>query len=378
VGAVFGVVVAGLFASNIAVTGEWNYQGGDRRTFYSGAGGFPFQTEADFDAIGQGRATNGVPVGVLSSRDTLVNVFGHNLIYFLVGRHTGFAVYYFPGALAVLLFLVARGGRPAWQWLTLAAGVGSAIALLLYMPFTYSGGGGPVGNRYFLSVYPVFLFVLPAMSRATAGLVAMGVSALFTAQLVVNPFYASFHPAEHTKHGLFRALPVELSLLNDLPMNVTPSHVRQPLGGTPPVLAYFLDDNAYRREGDGFWVRGESRADLLLRAPVVTETRDGADTLRSLRIPRMQVVLESGPVPVHATIRAGGGARDVTVAANSQATTTIEMSAGLPYKPYPDNPTNYVYRISIAADSGFVPLFDTGSRDNRFLGVFVRLVPLYE
>ena len=40
-----------------------------------------------------------------------------------------------------------------WQWLTLAAGVGSAVVLLLYMPFTYSGGGGPVGNRYFLGIY---------------------------------------------------------------------------------------------------------------------------------------------------------------------------------------------------------------------------------
>ena len=159
IGTVYAAIVGGLFGSNILITGEWNYQGGDRRTFYSGAGGFPFQTEqGTFDAIGQGRATDGVAVDLLSSRDTIITVFGHNLIYFLVGRHTGFAVYYFPGVMAVLLFLVSRGSRPAWQWLTLAAGVGSAIVFLLYMPFTYSGGGGPVGNRYFLSVYPVFLY----------------------------------------------------------------------------------------------------------------------------------------------------------------------------------------------------------------------------
>ena len=57
-----------------------------------------------------------------------------------------------------------------WQWLTLAAGVGSAVVLLLYMPFTYSGGGGPVGNRYFLGVYPVFLFLVPPLQTAVARL----------------------------------------------------------------------------------------------------------------------------------------------------------------------------------------------------------------
>ena len=39
---VFGVVAGGLFAVNMAISGEWNYQGGeDRRTFYYE---FPFQT----------------------------------------------------------------------------------------------------------------------------------------------------------------------------------------------------------------------------------------------------------------------------------------------------------------------------------------------
>jgi hypothetical protein len=169
IGAVYALVVGLLFGWNIGITGEWNYQGGDRRTFYSGAGGFPFQSvDRTFDAVGTGRSTNSVNVELLSSRDTVLTVFGHNLIYFLVGRHIGFAVYFFPGLLAVILFIVTRGSRPAWQWLTLAAGVGSAIVLMLYMPFTYSGGGGPVGNRYFLSVYPVFLFVTPPLLRASS------------------------------------------------------------------------------------------------------------------------------------------------------------------------------------------------------------------
>jgi hypothetical protein len=37
-----------------------------------------------------------------------------------------------------------------------------------------------------------------------------------------------------------------------------------------------------------------------------------------------------------------------------------------------------VYVISIGSESGFIPLFQSNVKDNRFLGVFVRLVPIYE
>ena len=58
-------------------------------------------------------------------------------------------------------------------------------------------------------------------------------------------------------------------MVNDLPINTGPStRFRQPLGGTPPVLAYFIDDNVFNREGDAFWVKGESSADILLRARI--------------------------------------------------------------------------------------------------------------
>ena len=71
-------------------------------------------------------------------------------------------------------------------------------------------------------------------------------------------------PAEHVKHGPLRWLPIEKSLLNDLPINVTPERVRIQLAGEPRISAYFLDDNAYPPEGEWFWVKGGSRADLLL------------------------------------------------------------------------------------------------------------------
>ena len=305
-------------------------------------------------------------------------MFPRNLVYFVIGRHTGFAAYYFPGFVALLGFLVAWRQQTAWGWLTLAGGVGSAIALMLYMPFTYSGGGGPVGNRYFLGVYPVFLFLTPALTRPWLAVATAAVSAMFVMPVLSNPFFSSFHPGEHTKSGLYRYLPLELSLVNDLPVNVSPSRSRQPLGGVPPISGYFMDDNAFNREGDAFWVRGESRADILLRAPAPLESSAAGEQPHPLRVPRMEIMLETGPKPNHVTIRTGAVAQEIDIPANDRRTIILPMGEGLPYKPYPANPTNYVYAISFETTTGFIPLFETGARDNRFLGVFVRMTPLYE
>ncbi|HEX8028238.1 MAG TPA: hypothetical protein VF491_07255 [Vicinamibacterales bacterium] len=385
IGAVFAAVAIGLFVVNIAVTGEWNYQGGNRKTFYGAngvnfRGGFPYQSEQNtFETIGLGREGGGLLTDVLLTQDALLEVFPHNLGYFLVGRHTGFAIYFFPGMLAVLLFLAATRDRAMWQWLTFAAGVGSAIVLLLYMPFTYSGGGGPVGNRYFLGSYGVFLFLVPPLQTAFSGLIAMGISALFVAPILSNPFYASTHPYEHSKTGLYRWLPTELTMVNDLPINNgSPARFRQPLGGTPPIFAYFLDDNVYNREGDAFWVRGESSADVLLRAPIAPES-DAAGTQRatSLHITKLTAILESGPKPNRVVISTGGERRIVDMAASSQQTIELAMPHGMPYRYDPRYPTNYVYFVTISSSTGFVPMFENGANDSRFLGVMVRLIPTY-
>ena len=378
-GGCFAAVVAGLFAWNVAITGDWNYQGGDRKTFYGIYGGFPFQNDrATFESVGEERATDRVPLEVLTSRDAFVHVFRNNLVYFFFGRHHGFVPYFFPGFVAMLLFATAKGERRLWQWLTLAAGLGSALFLILYMPFTYSGGGGPVGNRYYLAVYPVFLFLTPPLTSMAGPLIAAGLGALFTANLTFNPFYVSVHPAEHPKEVPYRWLPAEMTLVNDLPVNVTPSKSRQPLGGEPPLMAYFLDDNAYAREQDAFWVRGESRAELMLRAPVTMEQRDGQEMARPLLVPRMEIQLETGPVPNRVTIRSGAETQVVAVPASDRRSVVVRMPDGVPYRRDPWVPTNYIYMISIESGSGFIPMFQGGGRDARFLGVFVRLVPQYE
>ena len=141
IGAVFGAVVVGLFALNVAITGDWNYQGGERKTFYSPAtarlpAAFRTRTRPTRSTRSAWARVGGGSFDVLFTRDALLEVFPHNLGYFVFGRHTGFAIYFFRALMAILLFLAATRDRAMWQWLTLAAGVGTAVVLLLYMPFT--------------------------------------------------------------------------------------------------------------------------------------------------------------------------------------------------------------------------------------------------
>ena len=62
-----------------------------------------------------------------------------------------------------------------------------------------------------------------------------------------------------------RLLPVELTLVNDLPINTRPKRARVWFGTQRRFQIYFLDDNAYAREDLHFWTRGRSRAEILVK-----------------------------------------------------------------------------------------------------------------
>ena len=122
-----------------------------------------------------------------------------------------------------------------------------------------------------MSAYGLLLFVMPALPRLWVAFVPWVVGALFTAPLVLNPFYASFHPGSYAKHGPLRWLPVELTLVYDWPINTDSSRVMVWFGDhedgkDPGFQLYFFDDNAYLpAENKTFWVKGESRAEFLIK-----------------------------------------------------------------------------------------------------------------
>jgi hypothetical protein len=199
----------------------------------------------------------------------------------------------------------------------------------------------------------VFLFLLPPIESAALTLVPWIVGGLFSAPLVLNPFYTSFNPADHPKHGPLRLLPVELTLVNDLPINTRQERVRVWVGTQRRFQVYFLDDNAYsREEGVFFWTRGTSKAEFLVKT---VEPVSGLD---------LQLV--AGAVPANVTVRWGWWTARVAMTPGQSRTVTVPLDEGFPYQ------GTRVWRVSVACDSGFVPaLLDPGSGDRRYLGVRV-------
>lgn len=353
-GVVFTLLVATLFVGNLAITGDLNFQGGERRTYYTG---FPFMDPTMGFDVGMGRATNEVLTDILFDPDVFWSRLGWNIVYFVVGRHSGMLPYFFPGLFALVLFLWPRTQRLGWQWLVFAAVVGETLLQLVWLPYTYYGGPGVLGSRYYMNIYGLQLFLLPALSSLAVALVPWFVGCLFTAPITLNPFYSSFRPQEHAKAGPLRWLPIELTLVNDLPINVRVDRVRQLFGQNPRFQIYFLDDNAYPREGDSFWIRGRARADLLLKTP---------EPARQLTL-----TVENGPLPNTVTVTVDG---HVAVAElGPMASTVMQLPVG-PGRPYQGT---RVWVVTIASASGHVPLFDVGGEDVRYLGVKVtpQLVP---
>jgi hypothetical protein len=355
--AVFAVTTASLFGVNVAITGEWSYQGGERNTFYAA---FPLQTPSTGFTVGTTMSRSEALFDVIFDRNVFWTNLGHNLVYAVVGRYAGLMPYFFPAVLALVTCLVNVRRRPAWQFFALAGGLAQLLFFIVGTPYTWNGGGGSVGNRYFMGAYGAFLFALPAVRGVMPALLPWAAGSLFLAPLVMNPFVASFYPGRNAAAGPLRMLPVELTLVYDLPVNTEPSRVKQAFGDNPgendpPFQIYFLDDAAFGPEPDKtFWVQGEARADFLIK------------TDRPMR--RLVLTLTAGAADTTVRATVDGHTERLTLAAGSHQVISFTLGNGFPYQD-----TWPVWTASISSSGGFVPaLSEDGSTDTRYLGVRVK------
>ena len=105
--------------------------------------------------------------------------FLYNLGYFWIGRFGGALAYFLPGGRGRSCLFLLAGPRDRDGWLALAGArwrPGSPTSGSI--PDNWYGGGGTVGNRYFLSLLPLVLFLVPRGREwlvAAAGVVGLAV-----------------------------------------------------------------------------------------------------------------------------------------------------------------------------------------------------------
>jgi hypothetical protein len=355
-GMVFAIVALGLFAVNTAISGEWSYQGGTRATFHAE---FPMQTEHSDFGVGKPTGRDETLTEIIFNRKMFATNLAHNLAYFFVGRYVGLVPYFFPAVFAIVAFMVTARRAPLWQYLVLGACATQMFVFIIGTPYTWNGGGGSVGNRYFMSAYGLFIFLLPAVSRVWVALAPWLAGFLFTAPLVLNPFYASFYPGSYAKYGPLRWLPVELTLVYDWPINTDSSRTHVWFGDhpgqhDPGFQIYFFDDNAYLpAEDKAFWVKGESRSEFIIK------------TDRPMRQAILTVTAGAVPTDVHVSL--GGRSQRVSLRAGEQQRLLFALPSGFLYQGiWP------IWTASVSSSRGFVPIFfETDSVDTRYLGVRV-------
>jgi hypothetical protein len=359
VGVVFAVSVGALFGINALSSGEFNYQGGDRRTFYSK---FPFDSpENTWNHLAETRGslemtTNDSDADNVLDPSEFVNRFSHNLEYFLIGRHFGFVPYFFPGFVALILWLASRSRSDPWRVLTFLALAASTVGILVFFPYTWSGGGGPPGNRYFLNLYPAVFFLTPPLGSMAPAILAWIGGALFTAQMVVNPFAIAKNPDRATQRGAARRLPVELTMANDLPVALDVSRAHVVYEENPVVLLYFLDERAYipdriAVEPRVVWVSGSGRSDIIVR------TEGPLDHLK---------MTAESPIRTVFTVSAGGPVSTIPIVPGQVASFDVPASGVRGLK-------SYAYLLSVQSSEAFTEhLRAPPSDDMRNLGVMIR------
>jgi hypothetical protein len=355
-GASFALVVGGLFLVQLGVTGEMNYQGGERKTF---SGRYPFQQPGlDFDNTGLSKVT----AEIYTSQPW--DIVAHDLYFFHIGRFSGMAIYFFPAIGALALFLSSKQ-KKLYQWLVLGIATFGCLLLVVWMPVNYFGGGGTIGNRYFMSIFPLYFFLLSEQRRVVAStLSCWTVAAIFLTPILAAPFEAGRRPGEHAETGAFKWLPPELSLINDLPTNSDPEKFRQRFDDG--FLGYFLDDNTWGRErrspgGLGFHVKGGATAELVVRTRFV---------LKKLVVRVTNVA--SGTNRIRVCVPGGCETRVIPPGLKE----ILELPAGRPF-PYEDfGYRSYCYLVSIETEKGSIPMLETrGETDWRNLGAFVHIEP---
>jgi len=276
---------------------------------------------------------------ILRVPDLRPRELAENLTYFLVGRHTGLLLY-FPFALVATVLFLVHERRSGLRWAIALSTAAVALIFLLWIPFNWHGGGGFIGNRYFVNAYPAFLFLVTRLGplwTTGAGYLAGG---LFLGSILFTPLgraVASPTLQFHVRSPVFRPFPVELSLRQ------IPGYQNQNFGS---VLIRGRDDQILQR-GDSLWVRGADRTELWIVsvAPLdrllFSVTSFAEKNRVELALPGDRAELTwGGPRP---------GERTRVVELAPARPTRVRWTDGVPL---------WVYRLEAAAETGEVRRFE--------------------
>ena len=264
--------------------------------------------------------------------------FREDLVYFFIGRHTGLFLYQ-PFALIALILFFAFARRSLVCWTVFASLAIVALFILIFLSHNWHGGGGFVGNRYFLIVYPAFAFLVRRIRPDWIVAVGFAAGGLFLGALLISPFgllVPSPTLQAHARNYPFQVFPFEHSLRE------LPGH----WGVNRGDVFWNARKDHMRPEGDALWIAGGQDTELWLSSlkPLTELTFDIESP-----IPDNEVVIEIGDVRERLT--AGPEPRRVVLAPGRPAKTRKDRNRA----DWENLLDVYVYRLQIRTAKGEMP-----------------------
>ncbi|HEX4964837.1 MAG TPA: glycosyltransferase 87 family protein [Thermoanaerobaculia bacterium] len=189
---------------------------------------------------------------------------GWNLVYLLFGRNVGILPYFLPLLLGFVAFQRDRG-----RWaIPLAVGA-SVLAFVFLLPFNFYGGGA-LGNRYFLPLYPALWFLAARPVRAAWAPLVVLLASPFVGPLWKEP---TGYPVGDDGQPLYASSAVARRWL---PFETTQSNLpgdQVALGGG--LWVKLLNHNAWHSgRGMSLKIAGGAPVEMLLASPQPLDSVD--------------------------------------------------------------------------------------------------------
>jgi hypothetical protein len=347
------ITLSALVAFNITQTGDYNFMAGNRRSFH-------FEYPLQKPQITFENAQHSVKMSAddywerhyLSFRLVAANLF-----YFFFGRFSGLFIYFFMAVLALILFFFRKKGAQEWF---LFAAIASAIFFFITITPNYFGGSGSVGNRYFMTIYPIFFFLLyPIRLKAKHLMVPSVAGILFVLPILMDSMYLSATPRLSAISGFARFFPPEKPLYPFLPTNENYRAFGRIYGESPDRFqVYFINDNFRIAEGGNrFWTMPNPQHRL--EAFLVTDRM----------VKTWQMDLKNIPLDNQIRVRLDDYKTVLTLPALAQHSLTISprvspLQVG----------DRYVYQLTVSCSEDFIPyLADITSEDLSHRGIEVSI-----
>jgi hypothetical protein len=240
------------------------------------------------------RPTGGAWSWIFRVPDVEPAALAENLGYFLWGRHTGLFLY-FPFTLGALVLFLVHGRREGRSWVLAGSLAAVALFFLLFIPANWQGGGGFVGNRYFVAATPGFLFLVTRLSPRWLIPAGYLLGGLLLGPMLLSPFGPPVPEPTlqwQVRNAPLRHFPLELSLRE------VPGYHRVTVGD----VAILGRKDVVLPRGDQLWLHAATSVELRL---IAGEPLERVRLMVTSVAPDNRVTLELGDAEAERTLGAG-------------------------------------------------------------------------